>query len=90
MDNMDDIEDLINDTEGLTVQDAVMERHEKIVVAMRQLDEDFYPKSGEDFKLKAVLDNLRIIHKASDEMIRIFTATAIELSSEDEDDKEPA
>ena len=66
----------------------MLERHEKILI-LAQLDEDFSPKEGEDFKLKAVLDNLRLVRKAVDEMIELFMATAIGLSSEDEDGKEP-
>ncbi len=79
-----DIEEFMKDLGDKNVMEAVMERHAKIVSLIEQLDIDLSPAEGEEFKLKDVLDNLRQVHKASDEMIMIFMATAIQLGGENE------
>ncbi len=80
-----------NDTGGTTVQEAVMERYDKMIGAIDELSSTIYPSTGAEFRIKIVIENLQLIHKMSSEMLKILVAVVIAKAVEDEDDsKEPA
>jgi len=80
-----EIDDL---SEGVTVQEAVMERFERAFTAIEDLASDVYPAPHTEFKIKSVIENLKLIHKMTGEMLQILVAAIMEEEG-DSNDKEP-
>lgn len=76
--------------EDVTVQEAVMERFERVVTAVDGLANDVYPAPHTEFQIKRVIENLKLIHKMTSEMLQILVAAIMEVEEGDNDGKEPA
>ena len=84
---MDSLLDMDNLDEDATVQEAVMERFERVVTAIEDLASDVYPAPHAEFQIKSVVENLKLIHKMTGEMLQILVAAI--MGEGDSNDEEP-
>ncbi len=84
MGSLDEIDNL---DEDVTVQEAVMERFERVVTAIEDLASDVYPAPHTEFQIKSVIENLKLIHKMTGEMLQILVVSIMEEG--DSNDEEP-
>lgn len=79
MDRVDETEQ-----EDVTVQEAVTERFERIVTATNSLTNDFYPPPYVEFKIKSVMENLKLINKMTGEMLQLLVLAILKTQSDDD------